>query len=82
MTTWTSVGASEDERRFKLYRRAPLSLTDVLPYLGDLGAEVVDERPYELRRADGEGAWVYDFGLRYTPRRQHPERLRELFTDA
>ena len=51
---------------------APLSLTDVLPYLGDLGAEVVDERPYEIRRADGESAWVYDFGLRYTARRPAP----------
>src|SRR3954447_24893471 len=82
MNLYEPVGASEDERRFKLYRLAPLSLTDVLPYLGDLGAEVVDERPYEIRRADGEGAWIYDFGLRYTTRRQHPERLRELFPDA
>src|SRR4051812_3102356 len=76
------VGAADGERRFKLYRRSPLSLTDVLPYLGDLGAEVVDERPYEIRRADGESVWVYDFGLRYTAPGQHPERLRELFSDA
>ena len=26
--------------------------------------EVVDERPYELRCADGTHAWIYDFGLR------------------
>jgi glutamate dehydrogenase len=82
MNLYEPVGASEDERRFKLYRRSPLSLTDVLPYLGDLGAEVVDERPYEIRRADGESAWVYDFGLRYTAPGQHPERLRELFSEA
>jgi glutamate dehydrogenase len=82
MNLYEPVGAAQDERRFKLYRRTPLSLTDVLPYLGDLGAEVVDERPYEIRRPDGESAWVYDFGLRYTARGQHPERLRELFGDA
>jgi glutamate dehydrogenase len=82
MNLYEPVGAAEDERRFKLYRRAPLSLTDVLPYLGDLGAAVVDERPYEIRRGDDESAWVYDFGLRYTARGQHPERLRELFSDA
>src|SRR3954462_406956 len=82
MNLYAPAGAAAGERRFKLYRRSPLSLTDVLPYLGDLGAEVVDERPYEIRRADGESVWVYDFGLRYTARGQHPERLRELFSDA
>jgi glutamate dehydrogenase len=82
MNLYEPVGAAEHERRFKLYRLAPLSLTDVLPYLGDLGAEVVDERPYELHRADGQRAWIYDFGLRYTARGQHPERMRELFSDA
>ena len=82
MNLYEPVGADEDERRFKLYRRAPLSLTHVLPYLSNLGAEVVDERPYELHRADGERAWIYDFGLRYSGTAQHPERLRGLLADA
>ncbi|MGZ4626681.1 MAG: NAD-glutamate dehydrogenase, partial [Kineosporiaceae bacterium] len=82
MNLYEPVGAAVGGRRFKLYRKAPLSLTDVLPYLGDLGVEVIDERPYELHRADGEPAWIYDFGLRYTARPEHPERLRALFSDA
>jgi glutamate dehydrogenase len=82
MNLYEPVGAAEGERRFKLYRLAPLSLTDVLPYLSNLGAEVVDERPYELHRADGTRAWIYDFGLRYTARGEHPERMRELFSEA
>jgi glutamate dehydrogenase len=82
MNLYEPVGADEHERGFKLYRRVPLSLTDVLPYLRNLGAEVVDERPYELHRADGERAWVYDFGLRYTGTTEHRERLRALFGDA
>ncbi len=82
MNLYEPVGAGQTQRRFKLYRRAPLSLTDVLPYLGNLGVEVVDERPYELHTADGARAWIYDFGLRYSGRGEHPERVRELFSEA
>jgi glutamate dehydrogenase len=82
MNLYEPVGAADGERRFKLYRRAPLSLTDVLPYLSNLGAEVVDERPYELHRTDGTSVWIYDFGLRYQARSEHPERMRELFSEA
>src|SRR3954468_20377499 len=82
MNLYEPVGAGQTQRRFKLYRRAPLSLTDVLPYLGNLGVEVVDERPYELHTADGARAWIYDFGLRYNGRGEPPDRVRELFSDA
>ncbi|MBK5249320.1 MAG: NAD-glutamate dehydrogenase, partial [Actinomycetales bacterium] len=50
-------------RRFKLYRRHPLSLTDVLPMFTDLGLEVIDERPYEITDSDDFEVHVYDFGL-------------------
>src|SRR5690606_34255535 len=60
------VGAAPGERRFKIYRAGePVSLSAVLPVLHNLGVEVVDERPYLLRPADGSPpAWIYDFGLR------------------
>ena len=54
----------ESIRRFKIFRRSPLSLTRVLPLFTYLGLEVVDERPYEVERADGTMLYVYDFGLR------------------
>lgn len=57
-------GRPPTERRFKLYRRGPLSLTQVLPFLTHLGVEVTDERPYEIKRSDGVEVFVYDFGLR------------------
>ncbi|GAB2630031.1 NAD-glutamate dehydrogenase [Streptomyces capparidis] len=58
-------GALPGEYRFKIYRVGePVVLTQVLPVLERLGVEVVDERPYELRRSDGARAWIYDFGLR------------------
>ena len=68
LSLYEPVGAAPEERRFKIYRTgAPVSLSAVLPVLQRLGVEVVDERPYELRRTDNSRAWVYDFGLRLDP---------------
>ena len=81
-----SPGAPEDERRFKLFRRTPVSLTDVLPVFTDLGVEVVDERPYDITRGDGIRSHIYDLGLRISDpslwTRGSRERVRELFQDA
>ncbi|OLF16811.1 NAD-glutamate dehydrogenase [Actinophytocola xanthii] len=56
------------ERRFKLYLAGEgVTLSQVLPVLQQMGVEVVDERPYDLRRADGGQWWIYDFGLRIDP---------------
>ncbi|MDQ3357328.1 MAG: NAD-glutamate dehydrogenase [Actinomycetota bacterium] len=52
------------ERRLKLYRRAELSLTDVLPIFSHLGVQVTDERPYTLEGRDGLTRYIYDFGMR------------------
>ncbi|MEO8830054.1 NAD-glutamate dehydrogenase [Lapillicoccus sp.] len=53
-----------NERRLTLYRRRPLTLTQILPLFTHLGVEVVDERPYEVVRSDGVRVFIYDFGLR------------------
>jgi glutamate dehydrogenase len=81
MNMYEPVGAALNERRFKLFRNEPLSLTAVLPFFANLGVEVVDERPYELACSDGTTAYVYDFGLRYAAP-QAADTARELFTDA
>jgi len=53
------------DRRLKVYRTGEaLSLARALPFFVQMGIEVLDERPYEISRADGTLAWVYDFGLR------------------
>ncbi|MGX6605762.1 NAD-glutamate dehydrogenase [Micromonosporaceae bacterium Da 78-11] len=58
--------------RFKVYRYGePMMLSAVLPVLHSLGVQVVDERPYEIRRTDGT-VYLYDFGL------QPPAAHREL----
>ena len=28
-----------------------------------MGTKVIDERPYEIRPADADPVWIYDFGL-------------------
>ncbi|MFQ5558438.1 MAG: NAD-glutamate dehydrogenase domain-containing protein, partial [Acidimicrobiales bacterium] len=58
-------GAAPEDFRFKLYRSGgPLSLSDILPVLKDLGVVVLDEFPYEIRAEDRPPAWIYDFGIR------------------
>ncbi|MGI9135943.1 MAG: NAD-glutamate dehydrogenase [Candidatus Nanopelagicales bacterium] len=53
-----------DEPRFKVLRiGSAMSLSRLLPILQRMGVEVLDEYPYEIRRADGQEAWVLDFGL-------------------
>ncbi|MGL5857128.1 MAG: NAD-glutamate dehydrogenase [Angustibacter sp.] len=64
-TLYHPAGSPPSDRRFKLYRRSPVSLTAVLPIFGDLGVEVTDERPYSLDLTDGRRVYVYDFGLTY-----------------
>ncbi len=64
LNLYQEAAAPSTERRFKLYRRGPLSLTQILPLFTHMGVEVTDERPYEVSRADGVKVYVYDFGLR------------------
>ncbi|MQY15735.1 NAD-specific glutamate dehydrogenase [Streptomyces sp. RB5] len=68
LSLYEPVGAAHDERRLKVYGAgAPFSLTKVLPVLQNLGVEVVEERPYQLRCTDGTTAWVSDFALKLPP---------------
>ena len=76
--------AEAGERRLRLYHVGdPVSLSQVLPQLQEMGVEVVDERPYEIVRRGRRTAWVYDFGLRYEPSGELPvDDARMLFQDA
>ncbi|WP_406318430.1 NAD-glutamate dehydrogenase [Streptosporangium sp. NBC_01639] len=87
MNLYEPYEAVDGARRFKLYRiGAPISLSHVLPLLQRMGVEVVDERPYEIDRdndPDTKDAWIYDFGLRYTPSAEvDRDEFKRLFQDA
>jgi glutamate dehydrogenase len=66
--------------RCKLYSSTGVALSDVLPTFEHMGAQVVDERPYEIKPADDEPMWIYDFGLRCEI--EELERAREPFEQA
>ncbi len=80
--------ARRDELRCKLYRSgAPITLTQFIPVLHDLGAVVTDERPYEVRRDGGNDRtevgtdrFIYDIGLRLSTELDHDARVR--FSEA
>ncbi|MFD1542096.1 NAD-glutamate dehydrogenase [Nonomuraea guangzhouensis] len=79
--------AGEGERRLKIYKLGtPISLSRALPLIQRLGVEVVDERPYEIDRDSDpatKNAWIYDFGLRYTPNEEVDRKdFKRLFQDG
>jgi glutamate dehydrogenase len=68
MQFYVPTDAAPGERRFKLYLAGDgVTLSQVLPVLGHMDVEVIDERPYELRNDGGNNWWIYDFGLRLDP---------------
>jgi glutamate dehydrogenase len=66
--------------RCKLFSSGAVSLSDVLPTFEHMGAQVVDERPYEISPSGATKAWIYDFGLRCVA--EDVERVREMFQTA
>jgi len=66
LSVYREPGRPADAFKLKLYRRgAQVSLTSVMPTLTNLGVTVVDEWPYEVRPADGDTVWIYDFALEH-----------------
>lgn len=54
-----------NEYRFTLYSVGePVELAELLPVFRSLGADVLEERPYEIERLDAPKAWIYDVGIR------------------
>ncbi|GGO75607.1 NAD-glutamate dehydrogenase [Nonomuraea cavernae] len=79
--------AAEGERRLKVYKvGSPISLSKALPLIQRLGVEVVDERPYEIDTDNDpatRNAWIYDFGLRFTPSAEVDRNdFKRLFQDG
>ncbi|MGI9609825.1 MAG: NAD-glutamate dehydrogenase, partial [Acidimicrobiia bacterium] len=52
------------ELRCKLFRSGqPITLSQFIPVLHDLGAVVADERPYDVVATDSDPRFIYDIGL-------------------
>ena len=76
--------STADHLAFKVLRAGrPVVLSDVLPLLEDMGVQVTDERPYEVRPAEGPTIWIYDFGLQHEEGAEfQADDVRETFQDA
>lgn len=62
-----SLDGSDSEMRCKLYcDDKPVTLSQFIPLLHDLGATVLDERPYEICVSGEQTRFVYDIGLELT----------------
>jgi glutamate dehydrogenase len=84
MNLYRPLLTSENTLRFKLFRfHAPIILSDVLPMLENMGLRVIDERPYQIIRKDGNHIWLHDFGLIHL---QNPEiaieAVKHIFQEA
>src|SRR5215218_5946312 len=84
MSLYHPIEESEDFLGFKLFRLGEqVSLSEILPLLEDMGVEVVDERPPEVKPAGSPPVWIYDFGLVHEAGDElQTGEVREIFQDA
>ena len=69
--------------RFKILRwGSPISLSEAIPALENMGVRVVDERPYEVRPRDGVSVWICDLGLSAGDVSVDLQQMRGRFEDA
>ncbi len=84
MTLYHPLEEPEDFLGFKLFRLGEqVSLSEILPLLEDMGVEVVDERPHEVKPAGSPPVWIYDFGLVHAGRSAlQTGEVKGIFQDA
>src|ERR687889_1623770 len=84
MSLYHPIEEGEDFLGFKLFRLGEqVSLSAILPLLEDMGVEVIDERPHEVKPAGSAPVWIYDFGLVHeTGDELQTGEVREIFQDA
>lgn len=67
MSLYRPLEAPDGVLQFKLFHaEGPISLSDALPMLENMGLRVEEERPSEIHRADGTCIWMHDFSLKYS----------------
>ena len=85
MSLYRPLEAGEGRLRFKLFQlgRRPVSLSDALPMLENMGLKVEDEDPSKIKRAGAPRVWLHDFGMLHGEGPEFdPDRIDETFRDA
>jgi glutamate dehydrogenase len=80
LNLYRPLEAPEGTVRCKLFSSSGVSLSNVLPTFENMGAHVLDERPYEISPRDRAPAWIYDFTLNVAV--PDVERVRDNFEEA
>ena len=63
---YASSDLNPGDMRFIVYSiDGPITLSEALPILENMGASVHTEHPYEARLPDGRSFWIQDFDLRH-----------------
>ena len=85
MSLYVPLEAPPGRLRFKMFRAGQLApLSQSLPMLEHMGVQVLEERPYDVRRADGAEIWIDDFGMSVPGQQEEidVERLRGRFHET
>ena len=85
MSLYRPLEAEEERLRFKLFQlgHRPVSLSDALPMLENMGLEVEDEHPSRIERAGAPRVWLHDFGMLHGEGPDFdPDRIDETFREA
>ena len=84
MSLYRPLEAGEGRLRFKLFRAGrPVSLSDALPMLENMGLKVEDEHPSKIKRAGAPRVWLHDFGMLHGEGPEFdPDRIDETFREA
>ncbi|MBS0271317.1 MAG: NAD-glutamate dehydrogenase [Proteobacteria bacterium] len=58
------LGQEENRLKFKLYSlEGPVSLSDILPVLENMGLSVLNEIPFVIRLSETEKVWIHDLEM-------------------
>ena len=84
MSLYRPLEAGEGLLRFKLFQAGrPVSLSDALPMLENMGLKVEDEHPSKIKRAGALRVWLHDFGMLHGEGPEFdPDRVNEAFREA
>lgn len=64
MSFYRGLNEADSTLHFKLFHgEAPLSLSDVMPILENMGFHVLGEHPYDAKTIQGQQIWIHDFSL-------------------
>ena len=84
MSLYRPLEAGEGRLRFKLFQAGhPVSLSDALPMLENMGLRVEDEHPSKIKRTGTSRVWLHDFGMLHGEGPEfEPDRIDETFREA